>query len=243
MSDTACKMDKQTDSPPLFTKRERYALALLTLCFIVASALVHLAIGSVGGRLFPHFQPAAAAPIQRIIIDKLARATPTPTPAPTPRIVATAMPHSQQTNVPSSRPPVRPTHPTAVNTVGPSVDRFSPAPPVITPPTAGPVVTPSAVPSASPDPQQSVEGYFIRKVAPDYPEIARDENVEGSVTVRVTIGPDGRLENAVVVQSSGNAELDAAALKAARDSLYRAPTLDGQPTKRDYLIVYTFNLD
>jgi len=45
------------------------------------------------------------------------------------------------------------------------------------------------------------------------------------------------------VQDGHENRFDAAALKAARDSVYRAPLLNGQPTTRDYLIVYTFSLD
>jgi len=237
-------MDTQTDSPPpLFTKREKYALAMLTLSFIVASALVHVVIGSVGSSIFPHFQPAAAAPLQYTQIDRMIKATPTPTPAPTPRIITTAVPHEQQTQSPDTRPPVHPPHPTTNVTTSPHTDIAIPTgPPIISPPTAQPIVAPSASPTAAP-PEWIVEGYFVHKVTPDYPEIARDENIEGSVTVRVTIGPDGQVEAAVVVQSSGNAQLDDAALKAARDSIYRAPLLNGQPTTRDYLIVYTFALD
>jgi|SRR5215469_14270807 len=236
-------MARQIDPPPpLFTRREKYALALLTLSFIVASALVHVLIGSMGSTLFPHFQPAAAAALQTIVVEKYIRTTPTPTPTPTPRVIATALPHEQQTSAPSSRTPVRP-RPIALSTTAPVIDRVSPAPSVVTPPTPEPIVAPGVSPAASPTPEHVVDSDFIRKVIPDYPDIARDENIEGSVTVRVTIGPDGDVEDAVVVESSGNAELDGAALNAARYSLYRAPTLDGQPTTRDYLIDYTFSLD
>jgi TonB family protein len=240
-------MDTQTDSPPpLFTKREKYALAMLTLSFILASALVHIVIGGIGSGIFPHFHPAAAAPLQYAQIYHLIKTTPTPTPAPTPRIIATAVPREQQTHSPDTRPPVHPPHQSSGDHTpkhGTPTDIAIPTgPPVVSPTTA----LPSAAPAASPTdaaPEQIVDTEFIRKVTPDYPEIAKDENVEGSVTVRVTIGPDGQVEAAVVVQSSGNAQLDNAALKAARDSLYRAPLLDGQPTTRDYLIVYSFSID
>ncbi|HEY7993349.1 MAG TPA: energy transducer TonB [Candidatus Eremiobacteraceae bacterium] len=238
-------MDTQTGSPPpLFTKREKYALAVLTLSFIVASALVHVVIGSVGSRLLPRFQPAAAAPLQYAQIDHFVKATPTPTPAPAPSVIATAVPHEQQTHSPDTRPPVHPPHQSSGdNAPKHRTDVAIPTgPPVVSPPTS----LPSAAPAASPTtaaPEQIIETDFIRKVTPDYPEIAKDENIEGTVTVRITIGPDGQVEAAVVVQSSGSTQLDDAALKAARDSAYRAPLLDGKPTTRDYLIVYTFQLD
>ncbi|HET9342287.1 MAG TPA: TonB family protein [Candidatus Eremiobacteraceae bacterium] len=240
-------MDTQTDSPPpLFTKREKYALAVLTLSFIVASALVHVVIGSVGSSIFPRFQPAAAAPLQYAQLEHLIKATPTPTPAPTPRIVVTAVPHEQQTRSPETRPPVHPPHQSSGDNKpkhGGITDIATPTgAPVVSPPTS----LPSAAPAASPTPgapEQIVDSEFIRKMTPDYPEIAKDENVEGTVTVRVTIGLDGQVEAAVVVQSSGSSQLDDAALKAARGSVYRSPLLDGNPTTRDYLIIYTFALD
>jgi len=239
-------MDTQNDSPPpLFTKREKYALAVLTLSSIVASALVHVVIGSVGSSIFPHFQPAAAAPIQPIDIEHY-QPTPTPTPAPTPRIITTAVPHEQQTQSPDTRPPVQPPHQTSGDHTPKhrtSTDIAIPTgPPVVSHATALQSVAPAASPTDAP-PEQIVDTEFIRKATPDYPEIAKDENVEGTVTVRVTIGPDGQVEAAVVAQSSGSTQLDDAALKAARDSVYRAPLLDGHPTTRDYLIVYSFSLD
>ena len=239
-------MGTQPDSPPpLFTKREKYALAVLTLSFILTSAVVHVVIGSVGSGFLPHFQPEAAAPIQPIVIDHFFKATPTPTPAPTPRIVTTAVPHEQQTRSPETRPPVHPRHQSSDHNQPKhrgDTDIATPTGPPVSPP----IPLPSAAPAASPTPgapDQVIDSDFIRKVTPDYPEIAKDENVEGSVTVRVTIGPDGQLEAAVVVQSSGSTQLDDSALKAARESVYRAPLLDGNPTTRDYLIVYTFNID
>jgi len=94
-----------------------------------------------------------------------------------------------------------------------------------------------------PAPQQITDSEFIRKTTPEYPQLAIDENIQGSVTVRITVGPDGRVEEAVIVQSSGSPILDDAALKATYDSAFRAPLADGKPTTRQYLIIYTFSLD
>jgi len=234
----------QSEQPPLFTKREKYALAVLTLSFIVASALVHLILGGYGSSLFPHFRPEAAASLQPIIFEKFAMPTPTPQPVPTPHVIATAVPHEQPTSGPPERRPVHPPHPSATGTRGPQTNRTpAPGPPVIAPPTAQPIVAPSAVPATAPVPEQITESQFIRRAAPEYPQIAIDENIQGTVTVRVTIGPEGQVEEAVVVQSSGNSLLDNAAVKAARESAFRAPLRDGNPTTREYLIVYTFSLD
>lgn len=238
-------MENQTDVPqPLFTKREKYALAVLTITFIVASALVHLVLGGFGSTLFPHFQPEAAASVQPVTIDTLASPTPSPTPPPlsAPRIIATTVPHQQNTVTPRARP-VHSPNPSANSSDTPGLDTFPTGPPAISPPKPQPVVAQSASPTTTPGPLQIVDSDFIRKVTPDYPDIAKDENIEGTVTVRVTIGPDGQVADAVITQSSGNALLDDVALNAARDSVFKPPLFDGTPTTREYLIIYTFSLD
>jgi protein TonB len=58
----------------------------------------------------------------------------------------------------------------------------------------------------------------------DYPAFARQLKQQGTVTVRVAIGPDGRLREAVVSASSGHASLDKAALAAVRNAgRFRSP--------------------
>jgi protein TonB len=59
-------------------------------------------------------------------------------------------------------------------------------------------------------------------VAPVYPAAARKAGASGSVGVRLTIGPDGRVTDAVVTRSIQ--QLDQAALDAVRQWRY-APTL------------------
>ncbi|WP_333595181.1 TonB family protein [Anaerospora hongkongensis] len=72
---------------------------------------------------------------------------------------------------------------------------------------------------------------ILQKVEPRYPESARRDGVEGSVTVKLEIMENGKPGNVWVVGSSGRNELDEAAVKAverwrfvpARDSV------NGQP--------------
>jgi protein TonB len=120
------------------------------------------------------------------------------------------------------------------------------------PPTPG-VVAPSAAP-ATPEPQPSAaptpnepavikDGSFKYKAPLEYPEIAIQQNIEGTVIVLVTIGPDGTLVSATIAVSSGNASLDEAALKAARASLYTPYLANGVPTEQQYKIVYDFRLN
>jgi len=51
-----------------------------------------------------------------------------------------------------------------------------------------------------------------------YPAIARVRNIEGHVTIRFVITPEGVVREAKVVKHSGNKALDQAALKAVKDA-------------------------
>jgi len=83
---------------------------------------------------------------------------------------------------------------------------------------------------------------FIIQVQPDYPDAAREHNIQGDVLVSVVIGPQGQLVESSIRSSSGSKLLDDAALKAATSSTFRPPLHNGVPTQRAYLIRYTFRL-
>ena len=51
-----------------------------------------------------------------------------------------------------------------------------------------------------------------------YPQIARAKNIEGSVTIRFVITPEGAVREVEVAKRSGNKTLDQAALKAVQDA-------------------------
>ena len=51
-----------------------------------------------------------------------------------------------------------------------------------------------------------------------YPQTARGRNIEGHVTIRFVITPEGGVREAKVVKRSGNKALDQAALKAVKDA-------------------------
>jgi periplasmic protein TonB len=113
-------------------------------------------------------------------------------------------------------------------------------------PTAAPTVAPTEAATAPPTPSGPVvitDSDFINKVDPDYPEMAKEEGAQGDVQIRITIGPQGQVLAAEIASSSGNPQLDQAALKAAKESTFKPPLVNGVPTQRDYIIDYTFSLD
>jgi len=109
--------------------------------------------------------------------------------------------------------------------------------PVETTSTAITDVTDRPVPRAPPPPPapRNVVKAKMGKNFPNsedyYPAAAKRLSEEGSITVKVCIGPTGKLaEEPTVVQSSGNARLDEGALKLAKAGRYVAGSVDGQPS-------------
>lgn len=115
-----------------------------------------------------------------------------------------------------------------------------------------PTATPEVVGAAPLQPQVDatpvyapdvvVDARFTREVQPDYPEIAKMQNAQGTAVILATIGPNGKVISAKIDQSTGNKMLDAAALSAAQQSGFQPPMIDGKPATETYRLVYTFAL-
>lgn len=88
---------------------------------------------------------------------------------------------------------------------------------------------------------------FSRKVEPNYPAAAMDNNLQGDVTVAVAIDATGKTTSVTVMSSSGHRLLDYAAADAARASALGASVLPailgGKPIAMRFVIIYTFSLD
>ncbi|ERN43021.1 TonB family C-terminal domain protein [Rubidibacter lacunae KORDI 51-2] len=68
---------------------------------------------------------------------------------------------------------------------------------------------------------------------PLYPESALESGVEGTPRVQVDINPDGTVRSVTLVQSSGNAAIDRAAIQAARSSSFQ-PVAGGASVLIEY---------
>ena len=79
-----------------------------------------------------------------------------------------------------------------------------------------------------------------KDVAPTYPRIAQAARVEGFVIVEATIGPDGKVREAVVLRSIPL--LDAAALDAVRQWEYSPTLLNGAPVPVVMTVTVLFKL-
>ncbi|HEY6358889.1 MAG TPA: energy transducer TonB, partial [Vicinamibacterales bacterium] len=148
-------------------------------------------------------------------------ATPTPTPAPkkTPKPKTTAIPlrSLRPFGVAVSTPFGVPPTPAVLATPVPTPAPATPAP--ATP-------TPNAEVYA---PQVVVDARFANRVQPEYPEVAREQNIQGTAIVLVTVGPKGNVISQRLERSAGHPLLDQAALSAAAHSSFLPPKIDGKP--------------
>jgi TonB family protein len=87
-----------------------------------------------------------------------------------------------------------------------------------------------------------LQGKASVRRTPDYPPLAKQIHLEGSVSVEVMIAPDGRVESARAVSSS-----HPMFVKAAVDSAYgwrfEPTTLNGTPVRVTGIIVFNFKLN
>jgi protein TonB len=111
---------------------------------------------------------------------------------------------------------------------------------VDTPPPPAPVVPRAAPPAPPPPPAPSRargatpdgQGRWAARIQENYPARAIRDETEGSVGVRVTIGPNGRVTACSVTSSSGSSVLDEAACDGMTRYARYNPALDdaGNPT-------------
>jgi len=84
------------------------------------------------------------------------------------------------------------------------------------------------------------QGLLIRQVKPEYPPLAKQARVQGTVVLQAVIGKDGTVQDLHVV--SGHPLLTGAAIAAARHWLYRPYSLNGEPVEVDTQINVIFTL-
>ena len=96
-----------------------------------------------------------------------------------------------------------------------------------------PTRKPNTVVQRAPDPalvserSKSSAPVAISRHAPKYPEVAREQGVEGTVIVRFVVGPDGTVERVKIIK--GHPLLDSAVTAAVRSWRFRPGTYEGHP--------------
>jgi len=83
---------------------------------------------------------------------------------------------------------------------------------------------------------------FLGMDPPIYPDSARDKGHQGTAIVRVIVDHDGSLCEAKVSSSSGDDDLDSAALVAARTAMFSPARQEGAPVRVEVLVPVEFSL-
>jgi TonB family protein len=90
---------------------------------------------------------------------------------------------------------------------------------------------------------RSVPEMISGRRAPKYPESAREKGIEGTVSVEYTISTDGDVTGVSVSSSSGNSQLDDAAMDAVRGRRYHPAVQGGIPRNYRKRETFHFALD
>jgi TonB family protein len=113
------------------------------------------------------------------------------------------------------------------------------------------LITPVAFPPNTFDPPQGTSSQagcmnpmpsrIVRKVAPQYPETARRNRVEGSVGIDVRIGLDG-VPTINTVVASPSSDLAKSSIEAIKDWRYEPATCDGKPVEVETVLTVNYVL-
>ena len=85
------------------------------------------------------------------------------------------------------------------------------------------------------------QGLLIRQVKPQYPILAQQARIQGTIVLQAVIGKDGTVQEVRVV--SGHPLLTGAAIAAVKQWLYRPYSLNGEPVAVDTQIIVNFTLN
>jgi len=83
-------------------------------------------------------------------------------------------------------------------------------------------------------------GLLRKRVAPEYPQKARDNRIQGTVVLKARISKDGDVAELSVV--SGDSSLAEAAIKAVKQWKYKPFLLNGEPVEIETTIQVNFTL-
>jgi protein TonB len=84
------------------------------------------------------------------------------------------------------------------------------------------------------------EGLLLHKVTPNYPPLAKQARIQGSVVLQATIGKDGSIQNLHV--QSGHPMLTQAAIDAVRQWKYKPYLLNGEAVEVETTVQVNFTL-
>src|SRR5271163_433333 len=83
-------------------------------------------------------------------------------------------------------------------------------------------------------------GLLIRKVQPNYPQLAKQARIQGQVVLQAEISKDGTIQNLQLI--SGHPMLAPAAIEAVKQWRYKPYLLNGEPVAVETQVVVNFSL-
>jgi len=101
-----------------------------------------------------------------------------------------------------------------------------------------PTPTPQGNTSGAKSGGQIQQAVLISKKDPEYPKLARQTGARGQVKLTATVGKDGHVKSVKVI--SGHPMLQAAAVDAVKQWVYKPTLLNGQAVETDTEIVLNF---
>jgi periplasmic protein TonB len=84
---------------------------------------------------------------------------------------------------------------------------------------------------------------LLKRVEPEYPEIARKARMGGMVILEAILTGNGDVEDVRVLKSAGNSMLDESAVRAVRQWKYKPALLNGKPVKVYLTVTVMFKLN
>lgn len=209
---------------------------------ITAAIAVHAA--ALLFMLAPMAPPPVAQADEDVTVVNIIKPPPPPPPPPPPEPIKEVIKLKEQPKItpkpqptpPPPQPPVVFDDPSPMSTPAPP-----PAPPSA-PVAPQPPRAPATPPKPSETPRQAgidPSSYGLNQ--PEYPRAELNSGIGGTVTILVTIDANGNVVSARVGKSSGNRNLDRAALDAAKRSKYNAGVNgDGQRVGATVSVDYEF---
>src|SRR5271157_22295 len=83
-------------------------------------------------------------------------------------------------------------------------------------------------------------GLLIKKVTPNYPQLAKQARIQGSVVLQAEISKDGTIQNLQLI--SGHPMLAPAAIEAVKQWRYKPYLLNGEPVAVETQVIVNFSL-
>lgn len=226
-------------APPTTAKQD-YWTTVLTVAVIVLAITLGWLLGR-GGLRKVGLQPTKPAPTEKASLPQHSTPVPPPavgTPATAEKTTSPAAPKHESAAHPNPRPGelvISQNGRVIYRQPGSQPEASTNAPPVPNSPSAQTGVS-SAVLISS----ETANQFLVQRVEPEYPESARDQHIQGPVTLEAVVGKDGSVKSLKTL--SGDPQLAAAARQAVSQWRFKPLLQNGKPAEFQTQVTVNFRL-